>query len=235
MRAVSIANIEEKRFDTLPFSPEFEDAFGQRERGGIWMVYGKSGQGKTRFVLDLAKEFDRQGLKVMMATLEMGFCKDFKAELHEAGIRSKIHHITFCESLTIDELSDALAKQRSPDVVIIDSIQYFVNQYDATAEQMIELRKKYKKKIFVYVSHVDGKEVDGKAAYMVKRDSFVRILVEGFRAIYIGRGKAGPIGYYTIWKEKADLYWVKNNGNENNEFTSYDSAEAGDTPPAKTA
>lgn len=210
-KAISIANIEARRYSYIPFSDEFRQAFGNREKTGNWIVYGKAGQGKTRFVLELAKEFDRMGYKVLMASLEMGFCADFQKDLKESGIRSKTQKMVFVDSLTVKELDDMLGKQRSPDVVIVDSIQYFANQYDATAEQIVSLRKKYRSKIFVYVSHVEGREVEGKTAYQVKRDSFVRIQVEGFRAIYIGRGKGGQTGYYTIWEEGSEKYWLQNN------------------------
>lgn len=210
-KTISIANIEAKRYSYIPFSEEFRQAFGNREKTGNWIVYGKAGHGKTRFMLELAKEFDRMGYKVLVASLEMGFCADFQNDLIDSGIRSKTQKMVFVDSLTIGELEEMLKKQRSPDVIIIDSLQYFVNQYEATAEQIINLRKKYRSRIFVYVSHVEGKEVEGRAAYTVKRDSFVRIQVEGFRAIYIGRGRGGQTGYYTIWKEGAEKYWLQNN------------------------
>ena len=208
MRALSIANIEERKYSFIPFSASFREAFGNKEKGGNWIVYGKSGHGKTRFVLQLAKEFDRMGYRVLVASLEMGFSAEFQNDLKEAGIRSKIQKIIFTDALTVPDLNELMEKQRSPDVVIVDSLQYFVNQYDATAEGIIALRKKFRSKIFIYVSHVEGKEVEGKTAYIVKRDCFVRIQVQGFRAIYIGRGKGGPKGYYTIWDKGAERMWL---------------------------
>ena len=99
MRALSIANIEDKKYDYIPFEGEFAEAFGHRERGGIWIIYGKSGMGKTRFTLDLAREFDRIGFNVLFATLEMGICSDFHNELQAAGIRSRLQRIKFVDEL----------------------------------------------------------------------------------------------------------------------------------------
>lgn len=230
MKLMSLSNLEAIKYTYIPFTERFSEAFGNREKGGIWMVYGKAGSGKSRFVMDLAKEFAEIGMKVLFATLEMGYCKDFREELHNVGI-NRGHAITFTEDVTCEEIDEQLSKQRSYDVVIIDSIQYFVNQYDATAEKIINLRKKYRKKIFLFVSHVEGKEVEGKTAYAVKRDSFVRILVEGFRAIYIGRGKAGPVGYYTIWKTGAEKYWLQNDkDNEKTEIIGDGCTEEGAAP-----
>lgn len=208
MRTMNIANIEQKTFQYIPFSRDFLEAFGKREKGGIWIVYGKSGHGKTSFALQLAKEFDNIGYRTLFASLEMGISADLQEQLRESGVRSSTNNISFVEDLTVKDLDEQLKKQRAPRVVIIDSLQYFIDQCGATAEDIINLRKKYRSKIFVFLSHVDGKEVDGRGAYVVKRDSFVRIQVEGFRAIYKGRGRGGTTGFFTIWKEGADNYWL---------------------------
>ena len=97
MRALSISNIEERKYSYIPFSKPFSEAFGNREKGGNWIVYGKAGQGKTRFILQLAKEFDRMGYRVLVASLEMGFCADFQKDLKDAGIRSKVQKIVFTD------------------------------------------------------------------------------------------------------------------------------------------
>lgn len=231
MSTMSLYSLEQKKYRYIDFSDPFRQAFGYREEGGIWIVYGKSGQGKTSFVFSLAKEFDRLKYRVLFASLEMGFCSDLQNMLQDVGIRSTTtDNIQFCDSLTTEELEEQLKKQRSPDVVIIDSLQYFADQYGATAEKIIKLRKTYRKKIFVFVSHVEGREVEGKVAYHVKRDSFVRIMVEGFRAMYMGRGKAGPMGYYTVWEEGASRYWLQNIKDNEDEQTEED--QCGDDCPA---
>lgn len=231
MNTMSLYSLEKKKYQYIHFSEPFYQAFGNREEGGIWIVYGKSGQGKTSFVFSLAKEFDRLKYRVLFASLEMGFCSDLQNMLQDVGIRSTTtDNIQFCDSLTTEELEEQLKKQRSPDVVIIDSLQYFADQYGATAEKIIKLRKTYRKKIFVFVSHVEGREVEGKVAYHVKRDSFVRIMVEGFRAMYMGRGKAGPMGYYTVWEEGASRYWLQNKKDNEDEQTEED--QCGDDCPA---
>ena len=57
------------------------DAFGKRQKSGAWIVYGKSGQGKTSFTFQLAREFDRIGYKVLFISLEMGVESDFRDSL----------------------------------------------------------------------------------------------------------------------------------------------------------
>ena len=56
MKVWSLKNLEERRHEYLPFDGEWEQAFGHPEKSGCWIVYGHSGQGKTSFVLQLARK-----------------------------------------------------------------------------------------------------------------------------------------------------------------------------------
>lgn len=211
MKILSVKNVEDTRHDVIPFDGEWYQAFGTPERSGCWIIYGKSGQGKSRFALLLARKFDQMGFRVLFLSLEMGYCKDFQADIREAGIYSGISSIIFSEDCDgITDLDEYLSRQRSPDVIFIDSIQYFERQCGVRAEEIINLRKKYRKKIFIFISHVDGKEVEGRTAYEVKRDSFKRIYVDGFKAEYIGRGKGGPRGFFIIWDKGYQIHHLKN-------------------------
>lgn len=210
IRSLSFDNILNKKYEYIPFSKDFMDAFGKRQKSGAWIVYGKSGQGKTSFTFQLAREFDRIGYKVLFISLEMGVESDFRDSLLGFMNSSRSGMLFWDEVPTFDEFDEFLGKQRSPDVVIIDSLQSLEGEMDVTAKQLVELRKKYRKKIFVYISHVDGKEVQGTVAYRVKRDCFSRIEVNGFCARYMSRGVPGPKGFYVVWKEGYERCWLRN-------------------------
>lgn len=205
----SLKKLEKKKREYINFTGEWKEAFGTPEKGGCWIVYGKSGHGKTRFSLLLARELERLGNRILYLSMEMVDCEDFVKDLHEAGINSASSKIIPSPGGTVKELDKYLSSQRSPDVVILDSVQYFEKQYKATSSEIIDLRKKYPNKLFIFISHVDGKEVEGKLAYEIKRDSYKRFLVEGFRAIFKGRGKGGIKGYLTIWDKGAEEYWIE--------------------------
>ena len=68
-------------------------------------------------------------------------------------------------------------------------------------------------------------EVEGSDAYETKRDSFIRIQVENFRALFIGRGKGGKKGYYTIWPEGAARHWLENENNNSDDAENGDNEE----------
>lgn len=205
----SVKDVEGLQFDNAPFSSRFSDLLGERELGGMWIIYGKSGMGKTRFALELAKEFDRMGEKVLFLSLEMGLSSILRQEIAAAGIRGGINRIAFKESMSPEELMTLLKKQRSATMVFIDSVQYWQQEYDVTFETLLALRRRYPKKTFVFLSHVEGKEVEGRLAYQIKRDAMVRLQVEGFKTILKGRGKGGETGEYIIWPEGAAKYWLK--------------------------
>lgn len=210
MRALSIGNVEDTKYEVIPFEGAWLDAFDQPEKKGCWFIYGKSGHGKTRFSMALAKQFDEMGFKVLYIALEEGGALNFKKAMRESGWKRNEHHIGIVYDCTVIELDDHLAKRRSPDIIFIDTIQYWEDIFKVTSKEAIELRRKYSDKIFVYISHVkeNGKDVDGSMAYDVKRDSFLRIQVDGFRAIQRGRCPAGPKGYYTVWEEGAAKYYL---------------------------
>lgn len=210
MRNWSIKNIEDRQYDFIPFTSRFYDLFGQTEATGNWIVYGKSGQGKSSFCLQLAKELDELGKKVLFASLEMGDSYDFQQALAKAGIRSGCSNILFTDECHPDDLRVYLSKQRSADVVIVDSLQYFIDLYKVRGADFINLRNQFRKKIFIYISHMKGNDVDGDTAYDLKKDAFKRIHIEHFKASYIGRGNGGPKGFFVIWDKGFKEFWLEN-------------------------
>lgn len=217
MRILSVKNIEDAKFQYIPFDGEWYQAFGTPERSGCWIIYGKSGQGKTHFALLLARKLDELGMRVLFVSLEMGALHDdFQTELARAGIRSGISRIQFSEECEgIEDIEKEISKQRSADVVFVDSVQYLGDQCGVKAKEIIALRRKYPKKMFIFISHVEGKEVEGPMAYDVKKDAFRRIYIEGFKASHISRGSGGPRGYFIIWDKGYQRYWLENIKTEN--------------------
>lgn len=46
---------------TLELQGAMRDAFGTPERSGVWFIWGNSGNGKTSFVMQLAKALTEYG------------------------------------------------------------------------------------------------------------------------------------------------------------------------------
>lgn len=216
MKLLSLRNLNDQKHELIEFTGRWRELMGTPEKTGCWITLGKSGMGKTAFMMQLARELDEMKYRVMILSLEEGSSLSFTEALRNNGITAGVHKITVSTGASVEELDEYLInkKSRRPDMIIIDSIQYWSNQYKATASKIIDLRNKYAGIVFICTSHVIGNEVEGSDAYSIKRDSFCRIYIEGFMAFYRGRGSGGPTGQYVIWKEGADKYWLKNEKKE---------------------
>ena len=111
MKVWSQKNLEDIRHEYIDFDGEWYLAFGRPEKSGCWIIYGKSGQGKSSFALQLARKFDEMGLRVLYLTLEMGACDDFVNSVLSVGIHSKTNNIIYSDEATITELDEYLSKQ----------------------------------------------------------------------------------------------------------------------------
>lgn len=199
-RAISIGQLLRKKFKTLPFEGEWKEAVGIPERNGIWLIWGNSGNGKTRFALMLAKELAKYG-KVTYDTLEEGARLSFQRAIREADFHLPPGRFTILNREPMKDLVKRLQKRKSADFVIIDSLQYsFLNR-----RTYFELKQQLPNKLLIFISHAAGKEPDGDLAKKVRFDADVKIFVEGYRAFITSRyGGGEPI---TIWRSGAYKYY----------------------------
>jgi hypothetical protein len=199
-RAVSIQQLYTANYKTLDFQGEWFDAIGKPELFGTWIIWGNSGNGKTRFALQLCKYF-AQFARVAYNSLEEGASLSMKKAFIETGMDEVKRRVILLDQESIAELKERLRKHKAPDVVIIDSIQYTGLSY----KEYKELRAEFPKKLFIMVSHADGKEPAGRVAKSIRFDSFVKIRVEGYRAFAVSRYGGGKP--YTIWQKGAQEYY----------------------------
>jgi hypothetical protein len=103
----------------------------------------------------------------------------------------------------ISDLRARLRRQRSPEAIVIDSIQYT----GLTYSEYKKLRDEFPKKLFIFISHAEGKEPKGRVAGSVKYDAFVKIWVEGFKAYPMSRFGGGK--EFVIWDKGAHDFMEK--------------------------
>lgn len=206
MRAFSAKEIYKMKKETIPFTGEFEEAFGHPEWVGIWFIWGGSAEGKTRLALRLLKELARWK-PTALNSLEQKASLTMANSIREENMQQcKPGRFKLIPGESMDELSERLSKPKAPAVVAIDSFQYTQMSY----KDYIAFKEKHPDKLIIFISHADGKQPDGRAAKKIKYDAELKIHVEGFRAISHGRTQ-GEKGYYTIWKEGAEKIWGKEN------------------------
>ena len=202
-RALSVQNLKTYQARVLPFEGLWLDAIGMPELRGSWIVWGSSANGKTRFALQLAR-YMAGFVKVAYDSLEEGLSLSIKEAVLACAMADVSRSFMLLDQEPIPDLMKRLARKQSPDVVIVDSIQYSGLNY----AEYKRLRDSFPHKLFVFVSHADGKEPKGNVAKSVRYDAFVKIYVEGYRAFPQSRYGGG--GQYIIWeKGAADYYEYK--------------------------
>lgn len=202
-KALSIVDLMRKNREVYAFEGALREAFGQPEQNGVWFIWGRSGNGKTSFVLQLCKELTRYG-KVAYDSLEEGDSLTMQNALMRVGMGDVGRRFILLNE-SLKELDTRLKRRRSPDIVVVDSFQYAhidLKQYEEFIDQ-------HKNKLIIFVSQADGLKPWGRTAQSAMYSASLKIWVEGYRAISKGRYR-GNLGYYTIWAEEADEYW----GNE---------------------
>lgn len=199
-RAISVDEILKRKFIEMPFEDVFKASFGVPERSGVWLIWGNSGNGKTRFSMQLAKYLTQFG-KVAYNTLEEGARKSMQRAVIDTNMREVARRFIILNREPIEELKERLRKRKSPDIIIIDSYQYT----GLTKREYIELKEEFGNKLFIFISHAEGKHPEGRSAKFVRYDADIKIRVEGYKAIPVSRYGGGEP--FTIWKEGAAEYW----------------------------
>lgn len=202
-RAISVNELLAMKKPVYELSAEWREAFGEPERNGVWFVWGRSGSGKTSFVLQLCKELCRFG-KVAYDSLEEGASISMKNAFIRAGMQDVARRLVLLDNENMEELDKRLSRRKSPDTVVIDSYQYTGMSF----EDYLAFKRRHANKLIVIISQADGTRPKGRTAGRVMFDASLKIWVEGYRAMSKGRF-FGEKGYYTIWAERAEEYWAK--------------------------
>jgi hypothetical protein len=199
-RAISVSQLMTTRHNEMNFSDVWEDSFGKPELTGSWLVWGNSGNGKTRFALQLAKYMTRFG-RVAYNSLEEGASLSMRTAFAQVGMEEVKRRIILLDQESITQLIERLSRPKSADVIIIDSIQYTGLRYD----DYKRLRDRFKHKLFILISHADGKEPSGRVAKSIRFDAHVKVRVEGYKAFPVSRYGGGEP--FIIWPDGAEEYW----------------------------
>jgi hypothetical protein len=200
-RAHSIDNLYNQKFKTLDFEGEWFDLVDKPELKGSWIIWGDTANGKTVFAAKLSKYMSKFGY-VLYNSLEEGISKSLKTAFKIAGIVGN-EKIIILDKEPIDVLKERLNKHKSPNIIITDSFQYC----GLNAISYKALLAEFPNKLFIFISHADGKHPDGRTAKKVTFDANVKIRVEGYMAFAKSRYGGGTP--YTIWDEGAQKYWNK--------------------------
>lgn len=203
-KALSASTVLSQVKETIEFSEEFKLAFGEPESCGTWFVWGGSGNGKSSFLMMMAKELARTQ-KVLYNSREEGTSLSFMMLLERYSMVDCGSNFMVIDE-DIDELEKRLSKRRSPRIVFIDSVQYTSWDYPSYRKFV----QKFPKHLFIINSQCKGITPQGKTALKIQYDAMLKIWVEGYRAHTKGRF-IGERGWINIWDEGAKNYWGDKN------------------------
>lgn len=198
-RALSVSNVANAKFKTLEFEGKWLHAVGKPELTGAWFIYGPPKNGKTTFAMMLVKylsNFERCAYD----SIEEGLSLSIQLAMERVGMDVVGGRVVLLDKMEIGELIPYLKRHKSPNVVVIDSVQFA----ELTFAQYKRMKEAFPRKLFIYVSHMEGRQPDGQVAKRIWRDSNVVFRVEGYRAFPSGR--YGGRDYINIWEEEAEKH-----------------------------
>ena len=209
-KALKPKDIMNKKYKTLDIGDDWKKSIGIPEASGSWLIFGDSGNGKTRFLLQLCKHLSKFK-KVAYNPLEEGTKFSLATSLKDVEMSNPNNNITFLQQETLAELRQRIALKRSPDIYIIDSLQYLMkspkNYKPIDIRDYKKLLRDFPDKLFIINSHAEGNFPAGATGKAIRFDADIKIRVEGYKAFFISR--FGGNEDYTIWKKGAEQYWTK--------------------------
>lgn len=207
-RAISNKNVLAAQFETADFDGPFLASFGRPELRGAWIIWGGSGSGKTTFTLQLCKylsKFRRVAYDSLEQGLSLSLQKAWeRVEMAEAGT-----NVILLSKEALPELRKRLKKRKSPEIIIIDSLQYLRGfNFDA----FTKLKDEFPDKLFIFISQAKGVNPKGNLGEAIRYDAEIKICVEGYKAFVTTRyedpskGEGGAD--FVIWEQGAAEYWA---------------------------
>lgn len=204
MKKYSAKELQRVDDDVFDFIGDWEALFGKPAKKGAWIVWGRSFSGKTSFCIRLARCFAGLGHRVAYLSLEEGAEESMRLAWERENMTTENGRLSLWAEMTLEEFKEELRRQRSPRIVIIDSLQYLGINYAGYKA----LREEFRNKLFVFISHAtEQKEPMGTTAVKIKYDAGVKILIDGFVATAFSRyGGGRPM---KIWHEGASQNTAK--------------------------
>lgn len=200
-RAKSVTEILQKKRNVLPFESEMLDSFGKPELGSVWLLWGVSGSGKTSLALLVAKYMCELGYRVGYNSLEQGDSLSMANAIRNAGMENIKGKFILLDREPIAQTIVRYKKHKSPDVLIIDSIQYSRLKY----AEYIDMKSELRGKMLIIISQAKGSEPKGSIADSIRFDADVKVHCEGYKAF--PQSRFGGESEYVIYQQGALEYW----------------------------
>lgn len=192
MRAIGVQAFIDKAFDTLAFTGEWKESFGEPEKNFKMILYGNSGEGKTEFTVRFSKYLAEFG-KVSYVSPEQGISKSLQDAIKRNQMETVAGKVMFLTGGTFDELLIYIRKSRSK-FIIIDSLDYM----KLTVDQFKTLIARFPKKAFIIIAWAKNGSPKSQHAKDIEFMCDIKSLVESFR-ITLPTSRFGGNKEFVIW------------------------------------
>lgn len=193
-KTITPAKFAKMRFSVIPFEGRFKDSFGEPETNFSMIIYGESGSGKTEAEVIIAKELAKHH-KVYFNSKEQGFSKSLQDCYNRNSMRDVQGMLQLAHKESVMDMIKRLKKKRSAKVVLLDSIQHSKLTY----EQWKELRQLFPKKIFILISHSQGRHPGGAAAKAIEYDVDIKCYAKDY--VLYPRSRFGGNKPFIVWED----------------------------------
>ena len=197
-RAYSPGEVLGMKIPRFEFTGAWQASIGRPARSGVGIVWGASGNGKSSFVMQLARYLCTFG-RVIYDSLEEGTGLSFQMSLKRHRMDEVRKRLIILDREPMEQLEERLQRRGSPGVVIIDSCQYS----GLSSPDYKAFKERHPKKLFIFISHAEGMHPAGRTARKVEYDADVKIMVSCFKAWCKSRFMEHPGEPYVIWEEGA--------------------------------
>lgn len=190
-RAVSISQLYSKKRKLLRLAGVWHELLGVIERKGSMIIWGQSASGKSTFTGLLVKELCRLE-RVLWDDFEEGDSYTLKLSFERVAMQEVRSRVVLLDKLPLADIHKVLDKPKSPNIIVVNSLQHAqINKHD-----YLELTRQYSTKKWIWLSHAEGKEPEGRLARFIRYDSNEKIYIEGFTAFSASRSSASvPLAY----------------------------------------
>lgn len=199
-RALTTKNVIDTKHVTFDFDGAWLEIFGQPEKTGAWLIYGKDKNGKTWGTLLLAQYLSSHD-KVLYISAEQGISKSFKDALIRAKISANNRNLHYVGYISLDELYVILKRRYAPVIVVLDNITFYADELKNGAFR--KLLKDFPNTLFIFLAHEERGEPYTAVATLCKKVAEIIIHVKGLMMLVGGRCPGGELA---IDEEKAALY-----------------------------
>lgn len=188
----------EQEYNNIGFTGKWAEHFGNPEWKSTWIVFGKSGSGKTEFAVQLAKYMSEHG-RVEYVSSEQADSSGLQ-KAWKRNAMDKCNNVYLVYDTTKEDIFKLIKMRGRHTCIVIDSIDYSRISVEDYKQMAVIANRKHK--MLVFVSWAEGKEPKTQDGKDIQYMADMPIWINKYVAENMGRHK-GINQKYVIWYEGA--------------------------------